>query len=128
MKLIIAGSRTIGSVSVITDALFAAGYMPEAVTEIVSGGARGVDMLGEEVAARFSIPVKRFPANWDALGKSAGYVRNAEMAAYADALLAVWDGKSKGTNHMITLMKKAGKPVHVYIPGTEPSLHYEAGR
>lgn len=115
MKLIIAGSRTIGSQQAVTNALFAAGYTPDAITEVVSGGARGVDVAGEFVAGRFGIPVKRFRADWRSLGKSAGYVRNAAMADYADELLAVWDGVSKGTQHMINLMKKAGKKVTVHI-------------
>lgn len=71
--------------------------------EIVSGKARGADSLGERYAKERGYNVKEFPAQWDMLGKSAGYRRNAEMAEYAEALIAFWDGHSKGTKHMIDL-------------------------
>lgn len=74
--------------------------------EIVSGVANGADKLGEIYANDNEYPIKQFPANWDKYGKSAGYKRNEEMAMYADALIAFWDGKSKGTKHMIELAKK----------------------
>lgn len=83
------------------------------VTEIVSGTARGADKTGEWVAGFYSIPVAKFPADWDKHGKRAGYLRNAEMADCADALLAFWDGKSKGTKHMIDLATKKGLIVKV---------------
>lgn len=57
--------------------------------------------MGEFWALHHDIPVKKFPADWGGLGKRAGYLRNEQMADYADALIAVWDGKSKGTKHMI---------------------------
>jgi hypothetical protein len=60
--------------------------------------------------------VKQFPADWNGIYKrSAGIIRNIEMAKYAHALLALWDGKSKGTEHMILEMHRQGKPVHVYL-------------
>lgn len=86
-------------------------YIP--VTEIVSGGARGADRVGEYVALLHRIPVKKFIPDWNGLGKKAGHVRNAEMGDYADALLAFWDGKSKGTQHMINYARKKGLKVKV---------------
>ena len=74
--------------------------------EIVSGKARGADSLGERYAKERGYQVKEFPAQWDKFGKSAGYKRNAEMADYADALIAFWDNQSTGTNHMINLAKE----------------------
>jgi len=74
--------------------------------EIVSGGANGADTLGEKYAKKKKYKIKQFLADWDNLGKSAGYIRNAEMAKYADILIAFWDGKSRGTKHMIDLAKK----------------------
>jgi hypothetical protein len=71
--------------------------------EIVCGGARGADTLAENYAKQLGLPVKVFPADWDKHGKSAGYLRNQQMAEYADMLVAFWDGKSKGTKHMIDL-------------------------
>lgn len=71
--------------------------------EIVSGTAKGADSLGERYAKEKGYPIKQFPADWDARGKSAGYKRNSDMADYGNALIAFWDGKSKGTKHMIDL-------------------------
>lgn len=71
--------------------------------EIVSGIARGADKLGEKYANEKGFLIKQFPADWDGLGKKAGFVRNEKMAKYADVLIAFWDGKSKGTKHMIDL-------------------------
>ena len=73
---------------------------------IVSGTANGADKLGERYAAEKGYRIKRFPADWNKYGKSAGYIRNKQMAEYAYALIAFWDKKSKGTKHMIDLAKK----------------------
>ncbi|NMH86765.1 DUF2493 domain-containing protein [Flavivirga algicola] len=81
--------------------------------EIVSGTAKGADKLGEKYANDSGYLIKRFPANWSKYGKSAGYRRNAQMAEYADALIAFWDGKSRGTKHMIDLAKRANLKVRV---------------
>jgi len=74
--------------------------------EIVSGTAKGADKLGERYAEERGYPIKRFPADWGTFGNSAGYRRNVEMAVYGDALIAFWDGRSKGTKHMIDIAKK----------------------
>ena len=87
--------------------------------EFISGTARGADQLGEKYVNESIWSVKRFPANWDLYGKSAGYIRNEQMAKYAmsdnsyGVLIAFWDGKSRGTKHMIDLAKKYGLEVHV---------------
>lgn len=75
---------------------------------IISGGARGADSLGERYAKERGYEIDRYPANWDEFGKSAGYIRNTEMADNADILIAFWDYKSKGTKHMIDIAKKKG--------------------
>lgn len=86
---------------------------------IVSGAARGADLLGEQYAKIAGYEVSRFAPDWDGLGKKAGYMRNAEMAKYAIAdgnygvLIAFWNGKSKGTKHMIDLAEKNGLEVHI---------------
>lgn len=79
------------------------------VVEIISGTARGADTLGEKYAVEHNIPIKRFPAQWNIYGKRAGYLRNSEMGDYCDKALIFWDGKSRGTNHMINLLKEKGK-------------------
>jgi|SRR5690606_40706894 len=72
--------------------------------EVVSGGARGADRMGEQWAKSRGVPVKRFLADWDRLGKRAGFARNAEMAEYANGLVAFWDSTSPGTRDMIVRM------------------------
>lgn len=78
--------------------------------EIISGTANGADKLGERFAKEYNLKIKRFPANWDLYGKSAGYKRNEQMALYAKEdngiLIAFWNGKSKGTKHMIDIANK----------------------
>lgn len=81
--------------------------------EIVSGGARGADKLGEAWAEHHGYDFTVFPADWDRLGKRAGYLRNQQMAEYATHLVAFWDGVSKGTAHMIDLARKKGLKVVV---------------
>lgn len=80
---------------------------------IVSGLARGADRLGLVYAKENHLPVDQFPAKWNEHGKRAGYLRNAEMANNADALVAFWDGQSKGTKHMIDIAKKKKLKVRV---------------
>lgn len=74
--------------------------------EIVSGGAKGVDAMGEKYAQKNGYPIKIFPADWSKYGRGAGPVRNKEMAKYATHLIAFWNGESKGTKSMINLAKK----------------------
>ena len=80
---------------------------------IVSGHARGADSLGERFANEFRLPFELHPAKWRLLGKAAGMVRNAEMAKCSDALIAFWDGESRGTRHMINFARKRGLEVSV---------------
>lgn len=78
--------------------------------EIVSGGARGADSLGEKYAIERGLPIKIFKADWAKHGKSSGFKRNIEMAEYADMLICFWDGESKGTRHMINTAHKYNIP------------------
>lgn len=110
MKTIVAGSREITDINLVRQAIKAT---PWQITEIVSGAARGVDSLGEAVAREVGLPIKRFPADWNGLGRRAGPLRNIQMAEYADALVAVWDGVSRGTAHMIKEAEKRGLRVFV---------------
>jgi len=105
VKIIVAGSRNFNDYDLLKEKLdFLIKGRKE--TEIVSGTAKGADFLGEKYAKERSLVVKRFPADWDKYGKRAGYVRNEEMAKYADACVCFWDGSSRGTEHMINLAKK----------------------
>lgn len=80
---------------------------------IVSGKARGADSLGEKYANENGLNIVEFPADWDKFGKSAGYKRNVEMAENADALIAFWDGDSRGTKHMIDIAKEKNLPTRI---------------
>jgi hypothetical protein len=119
MKLIIAGSREAQyRPFLIDEALEASGFSD--ITEIVSGAARGVDLWGEIWGELRGLAVRRFPADWAHHGRCAGPIRNGQMAEYADALLAIWDGKSKGTADMIQQMRRLGKPVFVFSVESAP--------
>lgn len=83
-------------------------------SEIVSGGANGADYLGERFAKENGIVIKKFPANWNLHGKSAGPIRNKQMAEYADALICFWDGKSRGTKNMIDEATTRGLEIHIF--------------
>jgi hypothetical protein len=113
MRIIVAGSREITDRLLIFDFLdqVSAANKDTPITEVVSGGAKGVDQIGEDWAREHNIPVKQFLAQWNIHGKSAGPIRNKEMAEYADALIAFWDGQSKGTKNMIEQMDKLNKLV-----------------
>lgn len=79
---------------------------------IISGLARGADLLGKRYGEEHGYHVAEFPAFWDVQGRGAGYARNAEMAKYADALIAFWDGQSSGTKHMIEHFTGPTRVVH----------------
>ena len=80
---------------------------------IVSGHASGADSLGEKFAADHNLQCELYPADWDKHGKAAGPIRKAEMAEVADALIAFWDGQSRGTKSMIDLARKKGLQVAI---------------
>lgn len=116
MKLIIAGSRNYTNEADffhrMSQIIVAVPWIQEA-TEVVSGTARGVDTLGEEWAALYGLDITRFPANWAKYGRRAGHIRNAEMAKYADGLIAFWNGVSPGTASMINLAKAEGLKIFI---------------
>jgi len=110
MKVIIAGGRTFYDMEKMNEGM---SNYPNDVTEVVCGMARGADSCGKYWAESKDIPVAKFPAQWDKYGKPAGYMRNLQMAEYADEAIVFWDGKSRGSIHMINTMKNIKKPVVV---------------
>lgn len=110
MKVIIAGSRTINNYDLVSQAIKESGFE---ITEVVSGGAHGVDQSGERWGKLNSVPIKIFRAEWNKLGKFAGPTRNKQMAQYADALVLVWDGKSRGSKSMLDEATKRGLKIYV---------------
>ena len=107
MKTIIAGSRQGITFEEVKKAIQSCPWASK-ITIILSGTAHGVDRLGELYAFENNITVEKYPADWKAHGKSAGYLRNVEMAKNADALIAIWDGTSPGTKHMIDIARDLG--------------------
>ena len=112
MRTIVAGSRTVTEYNLVADAIASA---PWSISTVISGGAKGVDELGEAYAYLHKIPLEVFNANWNKYGRSAGHMRNEEMAINADALIAIWDGESRGTANMIETAKKYKLKVHVRV-------------
>lgn len=110
MKYIIAGGRDFNNYSVARQVL----SQFNDITEIISGDAKGADTQGIIYGNQYHIPVQHFPAQWDLYGKSAGFIRNVEMADYADIAICFWDGESKGTAHMIKTMKIKKKPCYIF--------------
>jgi hypothetical protein len=110
IKVIIAGGRDFDDYERVYNILFT--YPTDSI--VVSGTARGADALGEKAAAALGLDVMPFPADWDKHGKGAGFIRNNEMAKYADVLIAFWDGESRGTHNMIHTALDHGLEVHVY--------------
>jgi hypothetical protein len=80
------------------------------IQTIISGGARGVDSEAEEFAKENFKETKIYLADWEKYGRSAGFIRNADIVKNADLIVAFWDGKSKGTQHSIELARKHNKP------------------
>lgn len=124
MKVIIAGSRTIRgkrSETLVAQAVVASGFQ---ISEVFCGLAKGIDMQGRDWGRANGLPIRYFPAPWYRLdgtyNPKAGFERNERMADAADALIAIWDGHSNGTRHMIQCMGRRGKPV--YYIDLDPDL------
>ena len=114
LRTIVAGSRGITGYVYVRECLDHG--VPWKIDCVLSGTARGVDQLGERWAAERNIAVERYPADWNLHGKSAGYKRNEEMARNAAALVAFWDGISRGTKHMIDIAHRHGLRVVIFSP------------
>ena len=110
VKLAIIGSRGFDNEYIMFEALF--DYMGK-ISMVISGGAKGADTLGEQWAKHAKIPTKIFYPDWDKHGKGAGFIRNQLIIDECDAVMAFWDGESKGTKHSIDLAEKQDKPVKI---------------
>lgn len=116
-RVIIAGGRDFANYALLTVTMDKLLSKTEDEIIIICGGARGADSLGADYATDRGYAVRYYIAQWDQYGKSAGYRRNEQMAQNADALVAFWDGKSRGTKHMIDLARKYGLKIRV--------IHYD---
>ena len=109
MRVAVIGSRQCGSLS----AEEVVARLPEGCTEIVSGGARGVDRLAREAARRLGLPLREFLPDYGVFGRQAPLIRDREIAAYADQVLAFWDYQSRGTRYTILQALSMDKPVTI---------------
>ena len=108
MKVAVIGSRT-AHVENLGD------YLPKETTEIVSGGARGIDTDAREYANKSGLKLTEFLPEYNLYGRAAPIKRNVLIVDYADMVLAFWDGSSRGTKFVIDECEKKGKPIKVYI-------------
>lgn len=108
MKIAIIGSRNL-----FVDNL--SKYLPEDTDEIVSGAARGIDTCARKYAISNGIKLTEFLPDYKKYGKSAPIKRNLEIIAYADMIIAFWDGKSRGTKFVIETSRKLKKPLKIYL-------------
>lgn len=114
-KVIIAGSRGFSNYKLLREQCnkFLRDKRKTSNIIVVSGHARGADTLGEKYAQDEGFTLEIYLAQWKKFGKRAGYRRNEQMAEVADALIAFWDGSSKGTKHMIDIMNEKNLLVRV---------------
>lgn len=108
MKVAVIGSRNL----VVTDLEH---YLPEGVTEIVSGGAKGIDTCAREYAKANNLKLTEFFPEYQKYGRAAPLKRNLQIIDYADAVIAFWDGKSKGTKYVIDNCKSKKVKIDIYI-------------
>lgn len=107
MKVAVVGSRNL-TINNLGD------YLPKDTTEIVSGGARGIDRCARAYAKSHNIKLTEFLPDYERYGRSAPLKRNLQIIRYADIVLAFWDGKSNGTRFVIENCKKENVPIKVY--------------
>lgn len=111
MKVAIVGSRSITDYDLVELAVVRSGFL---ISSVISGGAKGVDSLARQYAWIHGLPFTEFPANWDKYGKVAGRIRNSQMADVAQAIIAIWDGESRGTAHTLECAIQRKLPTYVY--------------
>lgn len=88
-------------------------YLPEGTTEIISGGAKGVDACAREYAIAHNIKLTEFLPEYKKYGRNAPLLRNISIIERADVVLAFWDGKSRGTKFVIERCYDIGKRIYI---------------
>ena len=94
-------------------------FLPDNVTEIVSGGARGVDTSAAQWARAHGVPLTEFLPEYEKYGRRAPLLRNLTIIDYSDLVLAFWDGQSHGTAFVIEKCRERGVPVRVFRPNAK---------
>ncbi len=111
MKYAIIGSRTCTSPKLVFPVLQ---RMLRQGDIIISGGAKGADILADEFAKQYNYTFIKHPALWEVYGKSAGPIRNKKIIDECDEVICFWDGKSRGTKNSLGLARQAKKPIHLF--------------
>ena len=106
MKIAVVGSRSLEIKNI-------GNYLPDNTTEIISGGARGVDQCAREYALSNNIKLTEFKPDYSKYGRAAPIIRNKKIIENADIVLAFWDGSSRGTKFVIENCQKSGIPVKI---------------
>jgi len=114
MKLAIIGSRTFTDFE-LAERVFVSFFPQGRVSLIVSGGAKGADLIGRELSKKHSIELLEFLPDWQGLGKVAGFVRNRKIVEASDMILAFHDGKSRGTQNSLDIAKELRKPSIIWF-------------
>ena len=109
MKLLIVGSRSLTDFDL-------SPYIPSDVDTVISGGAGGIDSLAEQYADEHRLSKYILRPRYDLYGRGAPLRRNEQAVDMADAVLAVWDGHSKGTQYTLNYAKQKNKPTTVITP------------
>lgn len=91
-------------------------YLPDSVTEIISGGAKGIDTCARKYALTHGIKLTEFLPEYEKYGRAAPLKRNIAIIEQADLVLAFWDGTSHGTKYVIDNCKRRGIPVKIFMP------------
>lgn len=107
--VVVSGSRSINYIN------FDLYMKPQWYSQILTGGAIGIDTLMEKWCRKNRIENIVYEAKWEIWGKRAGIIRNEEMVNAADAVIVFWDGKSPGSKHVIDYAKKINIPVKVHL-------------
>ncbi len=108
MKVAVIGSRSLTIDNI-------GNYLPVDTSEIVSGGATGIDRCAAVYAAAHDLPLTEILPHYERYGRAAPIIRNREIVAYADMVIALWDGISKGTAFVIKECEKQQKACRVVI-------------
>jgi hypothetical protein len=116
MRIAVIGSRKVLDFEPVKEAIEKSSFFRKGIMEIITGGAIGVDSSAEKWAAENNKPVFVFLPDYKLFGKKAPLVRNIEIISRADGVVAVWDGKSKGTKFAIEYAEKRGLKVEVSKP------------
>ncbi len=98
-------------------------YLPEDVTEIISGGARGIDTCAKNYALAHGLKLTEFLPEYEKYGRGAPLRRNITIIEYADLVLAFWDGTSRGTKYVIDTCKQRNIPVVMHRLTADPEAN-----